>query len=198
MATQNDMQVLIDAGIQDTDMLVAAAAAFLRAHPVDVVGSVGNALTQEEEAFLLRSGAKGVRAKKANIARATAKNTAVIAGEYAQMVSTALSQKETASRLGVSVSRIRQRLDDGSLYALKTPGGRVCPLFQFNGGATLPGLGTVLNAISDGAHPVVVQRFFVQENADLVSAVADKALSPRDWLIAGHDVDAVMILASEL
>ena len=48
------------------------------------------------------------------------------------------------------------------------------------------------------AHPVIVQRFFLQELTDLVSDVAGTTLSPRDWLIVGHDVESIMVLARDI
>ena len=198
MIANKDIQILREAGIENPDMVVSAAAAFLRAHPVHIVGAVENALSEDEQAILMRHGAEGLQSIGVDVAQAVKNNAAVIAGEYGQMVSTALSQKETAERIGVSPSRIRQRIDSGTLYALDTPNGRVCPLFQFDGASTIPGLEKVLKVIGEEAHPVVVQRFILQANPDLISNVAKEALSPRDWLIVGHDVNAVVILAVEI
>ena len=198
MIASRDIKVLKEAGIDSPDLVVSAAAAFLRAHPVNVVGAVENALSEEEEAILIRNGAEGVQSTTSEIQQAMKNNTATIAGEYAQMVNTALTQKEAADRLTVSASRIRQRIDDGTLFALDTPNGRVCPLFQFDQSSTIPGLQKVLAEIGSDAHPVVVQRFFLQELPDLVSDVAGTTLSPRDWLIVGHDVEPIIVLARDI
>ena len=48
MLTAQDIEILRDAGIDNPDTLVAAAAAFLRLHPVHVVGAVENGLSEEE------------------------------------------------------------------------------------------------------------------------------------------------------
>ena len=196
MITAQDIETLRNAGIDNPDTLVAVAAAFLRSHPVHVVGAVENALSEEEELILARHGAQGLQGSLTT--QSIRKNNATIAGEYAQMVSTALSQKATAECLQVSASRVRQRIDRGSLYALESKHGRVCPRFQFNDASTLPGLEKVLQTIGGDAHPVVVQRFFLQVNRDLVSDVTDQTLSPRDWLISGHDVEVVCRLASDI
>jgi hypothetical protein len=198
MSAAQDIEILRDAGIDDPETVITAAAAFLRAHPLHVVGAVENALSEEEAAILARHGAKGLQGPTPSDIQASQKNTATIAGEFAQMVSTALSQKQTAARLQVSASRIRQRIDGGSLYALESKQGRVCPLFQFINRSTLPGLERVLQAMSAEAHPVLVQRFFLDPKADLVSDLNNQTLSPRDWLIAGHDVDIVCRLAGDI
>lgn len=118
---------------------------------------------------------------------------AVIAGEFAQMVTTALSQKEVAELLGVSTSRIRQKLEAGELYAVRTTGGRVCPRFQFGPGGTLPGLESVLRALRPEAHPVAVQRFFMEVHPDLESEALNRALSPHEWLLTGHSPEALVV-----
>ncbi len=196
MIAAQDIKILRDEGIDDPDTLVAVAAAFLRSHPMHPVDPVKNALSKEEKLILARHGAHGLQGSLA--IQSIRKNTATIVGEYAQMVSTALSQKATAECLQVSASRVRQRIDRGSLYALESKHGRVCPRFQFNDASTLPGLKKVLQTIGGDAHPVVVQRFFLQANRDLVSDVTGQTLSPRDWLISGHDVEVVCRLASDI
>ena len=194
MVSEQDLATLKAAGIADPDIVVSSAAAFLRAHPVYPLAPVANALTEDEEAFLRAGGAAGVGRVDHD---AIAANVAEIAGEFAEMVATAYSQQETALRLGVSASRIRQRLDNGTLYAVAGPGGRVCPRFQFVDHATLPGLERVLAALEPDAHPVAVQRFFLSAHPDLDSPTLG-ALAPREWLATGHDPEAVVQLASGL
>lgn len=72
------------------------------------------------------------------------------------------------------------------------------PRFQFTGHATLPGLDKVLAAISPEAHPIAVQRFFLGLSGDLYADSLSRTLSPRDWLLTGHAVEAVVILAHDL
>ena len=195
MITKSDRNTLAEAGITDIESLAATAAAFLRAHPIYPAEPVTNALSPQEEDFLRLGGAVGVGTYNAHQA---ARNVAVIAGEFAQMVATALSQKAVAALLGVSTSRIRQKLESGMLYAVQGPGGRVCPRFQFGQSGTLPGLEGVLRAISPQAHPVAIQRFFLSEHPDLESEELGRALSPRDWLLSGHPNEPVIELASEI
>ncbi len=195
MLTEADRTTLAEAGITNIDRLASAAAAFLRAHPIYEAPPVTNALSEPEEAFLRNAGARGVGAWSDDSA---ADNVAVIAGEFAQMVTTALSQKSVAELLGVSTSRIRQKLEAGELYAVRTTAGRVCPRFQFGPGGTLAGLEGVLRALRPEAHPVAVQRFFMDVHPDLESETLNRALSPHEWLLTGHPPDAVVVLASEV
>ena len=193
MSEENDLQTLQEAGISNV-ALVAAAAAFLREHPLDPVLPVTNALSVQEESFLAKGGAK-IYSKKNDAAA----NVAVVVGEYSQMLATALNQREVAKRLEVSTSRVRQQLGDGSLYSLPCRGGKVCPRFQFAEiGGTLPGLEQVLAALSPDAHPVAVQRFFLTVSEDLESPEMARPLSPREWLLAGHSPEPVKLLAMEL
>lgn len=195
MLAERDLRTLREAGINDIETLATAAAAFLRAHPIYAVQPMPNALSEQEEAFLRQGGARGVGSYNK---RSAAENVTIIAGEYAQMVATAFSQHEVAKRLGVSTSRIRQRLDNGSLYAIDGPAGRVCPQFQFADASTLPGLEAALSVMSKEAHPVAVQRFFLTASADLESDTLGRALSPRDWLLTGHSPEPVKLLARTL
>ncbi len=195
MPVDQDLEILKQAGIASLAALASSAAAFVREHPIYRTQAMPNALSEDEEAFLRRTGAisGGVHAQAAADA-----NVTVIAAEYAQMVASAYSQKEVAGRLGVSTSRVRQRLDSRSLFWINGAAGRVCPRFQFVDDATLPGFEQVLKAISPEAHPIAVQRFFLKVSPDLLSHTFGQALSPRDWLATGHPVDPVVVLAREL
>jgi len=195
MLKEIDRVTLAEAGITDIDRLASAAAAFLRAHPIYETPPVTNAFSGAEETFLRRAGARGVAGRSDESA---VQNVAVVAGEFAQMVTTALNQKAVAEYLGVSTSRIRQKLEARELYAVRAPGGRVCPRFQFGPNGALPGLEVVLRAIRPEAHPVAVQRFFMEVHPDLESEPLDRALSPHEWLVTGHPPEAVAALASEI
>lgn len=195
MLADQDRQTLQDAGIPDTDRLLAALAALIRKHPIYRIPTIPNALSAQEEAFLSAGGAVGVGSSSND---AAAENIAMIAKEYAEMESTAYSQQEVARLLNVTTSRVRQRLDNGSLYCISGVGGRVCPCFQFVDNRILPGLEIVLGALSKSAHPVAIHRFFLSVQPDLISKELGRALSPRDWLTTGHDPEEVAVLVREL
>lgn len=194
MLARRDDETLREAGVKEADILTAAAA-FLREHPIRLVPNASNALTASEVAFLKEGGASGV---DGNDAQVQADNLVVITSEYAQMAASSLTQKETAELLGVSTSRIRQRLDANSLYSIDNGNGRVCPRFQFAEHQTLPGLDVLLKCISRDVHPVAVQRFFLTNNPDLISSEVSSPMSPRDWMLSGHSIDPVCGLAAEL
>ena len=194
--SQGDAATLRDAGV-DPDQLVRIAAEFVRRHPLREPARDIVPLSGAERRLLRAAGARGLDADEATVAAAERRNLAVLAGEYAQLVAGADSADEVARRLGVKGSRVRQRVGERSLYALDTPAGRVFPRFQFHAAGVLPGLGRVLAALGPDAHPVGVARFFLTPTEDLESALLDGAVSPRDWLIAGLPVDAVVDLVGE-
>ena len=195
MLPEADRQALREAGIDDPEALEIAAARFIREHPLYPTPAMHGALTAPEEDYLREGGAVGVDHPDPD---SIARNVVQVTGEYAAMVAAAYSQKATAQRLGVSTSRIRQKIREGSLYAIHGADGRVCPRWQFHGANTLPGLEAVLAALSEDAHPVAVQRFFLTVSPDLESPTLGVPLSPRDWLATGHPPDQVVLLARDL
>ncbi|MFV2057856.1 MAG: hypothetical protein ACC707_15425 [Thiohalomonadales bacterium] len=129
MLAKQDLRTLQEAGIKDIESLAAAAADFLRSHPINSPHPMPNALSEQEESFLELGGAVGIGSYNRECA---AENVTAVAGEFAQMVSTAYTQSEAAKILGVSTSRIRQRIDTGTLYAIHCSLGRVCPRFSLS------------------------------------------------------------------
>jgi excisionase family DNA binding protein len=123
---------------------------------------------------------------------------ALTAAEYAAILVTALTVPELAARLGVDVSRVRQRLARHTLFGVKDGNVWRIPLFQLDdaGRALVPGLHRVASHWA-GAHPVEVARWFTMPHVDLEDA-AEQPVSPRDWLLGGGDPGAVAALAEEL
>lgn len=195
MLQERDRQTLFDAGIIDPESIEIAAAQFVREHPIYAPVVMKGALMEQEEDYLRNGGAVGMDEPNQ---KSVTRNIIQIASEYATMVISAYSQKEAAEQLGVSTSRIRQKISEGSLYAINRAGGRVCPQWQFVEKRTLPELESVLAAISIDAHPVAIQRFFLNVSPDLESPVLDTQMSPRDWLITGHAPGDVILLAQAL
>ena len=193
-ADARDLLALREAGITDVAALIGAAADFVRRHPIHDRDPGSSPLSEREEAFLRACGADGLD----GVTRAGRDNLARVAGEYAQLVASALSVRQTAERLGVSPSRVRQRILERSLYAFDGPSGRILPRFQFAGDGALPGLAEVLRAINSEAHPLAVESFFLEPTPDLEPDRVGEALSPHDWLLSGHSVQPVLMLAREL
>lgn len=123
---------------------------------------------------------------------------------YTGMLATSKSVKETAEMLGVDPSRVRQRLvHERSLYGIKQGSQWRIPVFQFDGGKPVPGIGKVLAALPDSLNPVSVLSWFMVANPDLEAPEEGKSrrtrrFSPRDWLLMGNPPEKVAQLAGEL
>lgn len=118
-----------------------------------------------------------------------------LAVAHAQLVSRSLTVAETAERLGVDRSRVRQRIYARSLYAFKHRGVWLVPAFQLRRRKLVPGLDAVVSALSPSLHPVAVSRWFTTPNPDLV---VGSPVSPIDWLAAGGAPAAVASLAASI
>jgi hypothetical protein len=64
--------------------------------------------------------------------------------DYMALLETSWTTSQAAELLKVDVSRIRQRLREGSLYGIEYDGERRLPRFQFERQQVLPGLREVL------------------------------------------------------
>lgn len=111
-------------------------------------------------------------------------------------VARSFSRAEVAQLLGITPSRVSHRQSDGQLYAFRAgPGRLLYPDWQFEKGApVLPHLGRVLGAIEPGANPAALRRFMLTPDPDLL--IAGRPVSPRDWLLAGGDIEEVVSLVS--
>lgn len=150
-------------------------------------------LPVEESAFLEAHGADFT----AN-SRAVAEQRARAHALYRAIVKTSLGPEEVRQHLNVSGSRLRQRVQDGSLYVLSEDSSRVYPLFQFTDSGVLPGLAEVLKALGPKPHPLVVVQFFDTPTQDLQIPGVDGPVSPRDFLESGGDVARVVRLALDV
>jgi excisionase family DNA binding protein len=99
------------------------------------------------------------------------------------MIAAALTTEEAAARLGVSASRIRQRLGERTLLAVKIGPAHRLPAFQFTADGELPGWGAVASTVPENAHLVSVDRFMGNPHPDLTAH--GEVLSPIDWLTEG-------------
>lgn len=113
-----------------------------------------------------------------------------------QLLGGALTVKAAASALGVSESRIRQRIAKRTLLAVQGTAGWVLPTFQFDEGRELPGLDRVLPALPSDVHPAVVARFLRTPHPDL--DMDGEAVAPADWMATGGNVDVVVAVAADL
>jgi hypothetical protein len=119
------------------------------------------------------------------------------AAEYAVLLAASLPPADIAERVGVDESRIRQRINQHTLYAVRDGRGWRVPVFQLDGTghALLPGLERIVPHLYD-AHLVEVARWFLSPQADL-EGPDDEPMSPRDWLLTGHDPKIAATVAEE-
>ncbi len=113
--------------------------------------------------------------------------------DYMALLETSYTTSEAAKHLKVDVSRVRQRLREGTLFGLEYDGERRLPRFQFERGQVLPGLREVMSALPRELNPLDVAQWFLSPNPDLEAGA--QSLSPREWLMRGKPVEAVMALA---
>lgn len=117
------------------------------------------------------------------------------------LVRSSLSIDDAARALGVSTSRIRQRLSPRhrTLYGIKDGRGWRLPRFQFESGGTLVrGIAAVFPCIRRDAHPLAVRDWFVTPHQDLVVGDDDERVTPRAWLSSGRPPETVAGLAEEI
>ncbi len=153
-------------------------------------------LADEELRFLTAAGVN--LADFAPRDRGPASPLALTAAEYAALLATALTVPDLASRLGVDVSRVRQRLARHTLFGIKDGASWRIPLFQLDdaGHSLVPSLHRVAPHWAS-VHPVEVARWFTLPHVDLEDT-DDRPVSPREWLLGGGDPGVVADLAEEM
>ncbi|UTT71294.1 hypothetical protein NMQ03_09540 [Arthrobacter sp. DNA4] len=176
----------------NVEQFLEAMEAVADAHPaVDAAGDPTSHLSAHEEATLREMGLL----RSAPPAGATRPST-LAALRYGELLVRTLTVKEAAVRLGVTEGRIRQRLNERSLYGISTSQGWRLPEFQFAEHGALPGIERVLPALNAGLHPLAVEGFFTRSQPDL--EFEGEAVSPVEWLAAGGDPTVVAELANDL
>jgi uncharacterized protein YifE (UPF0438 family) len=116
---------------------------------------------------------------------------------FVALLADALTVDEAATSLHRDVSRIRQRVRDGSLLAVRDEDGTHLPRAQFDDdGREIPGMADVLRAVPSGLHPVAVVTWLTRPDPDL--RLAGEPVSPREWLRSGGTAEPVAELAADL
>jgi hypothetical protein len=105
---------------------------------------------------------------------------------------------EAAKLLHVDVSRVRQRLRERSLFGIEHEGSWRLPRFQFERRLVIPGFAQILKALPPDLFPLDVVDWFLLPDSDLQLDSDTTPLSPREWLLSGRPIDAVVTLASDL
>ncbi len=152
-------------------------------------------LSAGEIEFLQRAGIDPSHSNRTE--RGPGSALAQTAAEYAVLLAASLPTAEIADRIGVDESRIRQRINQHTLYAVKEGRGWRVPTFQLDdsGHALLTGLDRIVPHLHD-AHLVEVARWFLSPQVDL-EGPNDEPMSPRDWLLNGHDPKTTATVAEE-
>jgi hypothetical protein len=151
-------------------------------------------LTEAEESILREHGGMTMPEGDENsvrraVLRASSSNLADEARE-------SVTVEQAARALAVDGSRVRHRVRDRALYGFKIGGGLRLPVWQFHRHEPIPGLRAVLAALPTDMHPLEVAGLMTTPDPEL--AVSDEPVSPRDWLIGGGDVGAVVAVAEDL
>lgn len=151
--------------------------------------SVGHALSASEIDALQSVGLSTERWKRGRRLDPLAQSIA----DYMALLDTSLTTSQAARFLKVDPSRIRQRLRERSLYGIEYDGEKRLPRFQFERRRVVPGLAQLLPELPAQMSPLDVAEWFLAANPDLEAG--DRAVSPREWLLSGRAVAAVVALA---
>jgi len=117
--------------------------------------------------------------------------------QYMALLEDSLSAADAAKLLRVDVSRVRQRLRERSLFGIEYDGSWRLPRFQFERRLVIPGLAQVLKSLPPDLFPLDVVDWFVLPDPDLQLESDAAPLSPREWLLSGRPVEAVITLARD-
>jgi hypothetical protein len=124
--------------------------------------------------------------------------------EFEILLRESVTLTDAAKLLGVSTGRLRQRLQQRSLYGMKERAAWRLPRFQFDPhkkGTLVRGIDKVLPHISPSAHPLAVEKWFSMPHPDLVIAIMgddETRVTPLAWLSAGKPPEEVAELAREI
>lgn len=147
-------------------------------------------LTHDQEAVLHRTGSL-VQTVPPLAERASTRT----AMDRLHLLADSLTSAEVAASLSVGQSRVRQRVAQRTLLAIRTAAGLRFPRFQFLGERELPGWDKVAPRFPKDAHPVGIYRFLRTPHADL--DLGDGPVSPHDWLADGGGPEAVADLVDD-
>jgi hypothetical protein len=134
-----------------------------------------------------------------DVASVRAENDPLIKSQaqYMALLEDGLSAADVAKLLRVDVSRVRQRLRERSLFGIEYEGSWRLPRFQFERRLAIPGLAQVLKSLPLDLFPLDVVDWFVLPDPDLQLDSDAAPLSPREWLLSGRPIEAVITLARD-
>lgn len=150
---------------------------------------VGSGLTPADAAVYRRIG--GLRARPDAVPSAAMLS---IVHRNAE-VFTGLTVAEAADLLGVTDSRVRQRITAHTLVAVKRRGQHRLPRFQFTNSGEVPGWADVAAALPAYWTLLEIDGFLTTAQLDLV--VHGDPVTPLTWLTLGQPTDAVIALLAD-
>lgn len=147
---------------------------------------------KDDIASVIHNAARALRSQHDST---TTRRIVLLKTEFKRLRDESLVSEQVAELLGISRGRVHQLSapEHPGLYAFR--GLRQewrYPPWQFFDAGVLPHLRELLKKVSTTAHPISVSRFMTQKNSDLLTPRLGKPLSPREWLIAGYELEAVL------
>lgn len=113
-----------------------------------------------------------------------------------RLLENTLTVEQAAERLGgVGPSRVRQRVGDRSLWALKRANRLLLPAVQFTDDGQVPGLDAVLRALPENMQPLSIHGLLTTPQPSLV--VDGAPTSVVDWLLTGGAVEDALSVVDQ-
>ena len=118
--------------------------------------------------------------------------------DYAALIRCSLTTRQLADLLARNPSRIRQRIQSGTLYAFQPGSKWLIPRFQLHEDTVIPGIEKIVPRLRADLHPLKVERWFLTPTSDLTDPAETRTWAPREWLLEGRDPTCVADLAEHL
>ena len=176
----------------------AARSALARNRPLTTASAANHPSTIDLSAAEMEA-LRSVGALK-NEASVEAENDPLIQSQaqYMALLEESLSAAEVAKLLRVDVSRVRQRLRERSLFGIEYEGSWRLPRFQFERRLVIPGLAQVLKSLPADLFPLDIVDWFALPDPELQLDKDAAPASPREWLLSGRPIEAVVTLARDV
>lgn len=202
---KNDILELDSVGIDADDIQLLIhdlAADFRTREKKNLTKVIPSGLTKAEMDILAEGGASGIYDDDDNDHSRT-RGLAVLAleVELRKVEKESLTGPDVARVLDISFPRVRQLVapsNKGLYFFLNNDGKQRFPSWQINEKKLIPHIKELLRALSKDVHPVTVSRFMTSVNPDLESPVLHRCLTPKEWLVTGHQPHSVLELARDL
>ena len=118
------------------------------------------------------------------------------ATEYAAILATSMTPARVAKLLGLTPVRVRQKIRQRSLYAIRVDGRWRVPTFQFDGDALIPNIGQVNERLAK-LDPVSAMRWYTSADSELEDS-SGNLMTPLEWLRTGRDARTVIGIVPDM